>query len=168
MADTSGHEAERVVDHILRASSRLRELLAANFGEFGLNEVRYAVLRVIFDSLPAGCSQADLARHLDQTESSVSTLVERMREGGLLYRLRSKSDRRKRVLMLTDQGRQLHDLARVSYQKQLEALLARLEAGQTAMLAHLLQLLVDELSKPAAVSTVPAEAISVFQPGEAA
>ena len=165
MAESSAPDAELVVDHILRASNRLRELLATNFGEFGLNEVRYAVLRIIFDSLPAGCSQADLARHLDQTESSVSTLVERMREGGLLYRLRSKSDRRKRVLMLTDQGRQLHDLARASYQKQLAALLARLEAGQTSTLAHLLQLLSEELAKPAAVA---AETISVFQPSEAA
>ena len=167
MVESSFRDAEEVVEHVLRAAARLQEVLASHFAGIGLNEVRFTVLRIIADSLPAGCSQAELARRLEQTESSVSTLIDRMRAGGLLYRLRSKTDRRKRVLMLTEEGRRLHDLARESYGRQMSELLKRLEAGQTATLAHLLRLLVDELTQSAAVA-VPDEAESgkgIINPG---
>ena len=62
--------------------------------------------------MQVGCSQADLANELQQSESSISTLVDRMRTSRLLYRLRSKVDKRRRVLMLTDQGRSLLETAR--------------------------------------------------------
>ena len=100
-------QASHVVAEILKTAHRLRSTLSTHFSEFGLTDVRFAVMQIIRDSAPDGCSQSRLAEELDQSESSISTLVERMRSSQLLYRLRSKRDRRKRVLMLTERSRDL-------------------------------------------------------------
>ncbi|HEV8002823.1 MAG TPA: MarR family transcriptional regulator, partial [Planctomycetaceae bacterium] len=94
-----------IVSDILRSAHRIRGVLAAHFAEFGLSDARFAVLQIVRDALPRGCTQTELAERLQQSESSVSTLVDRMRAADLLYRLRSKSDRRKCLLVLTDHAR---------------------------------------------------------------
>src|ERR1700677_1527348 len=94
-----------IISDILRSAHRIRGVLAAHFAEFGLSDARCAVLQIVRDALPRGCTQTELAERLQQSESSVSTLVDRMRAAELLFRLRSKSDRRKCLLVLTDHAR---------------------------------------------------------------
>ena len=98
--------ANRVLDTLMRLGHRVRGVLDARFAGMKMTDARYMALRVVQDSAPEGCTQAKLAAALGQCESSVSTLVERMRTGKLVYRLHPKSDRRKRVLLLTDLGRE--------------------------------------------------------------
>ena len=76
-----------IVSDILRSAHRIRGVLAAHFAEFGLSDARFAVLQIVRDALPRGCTQTELAERLQQSESSVSTLVDRMRAADLLYRL---------------------------------------------------------------------------------
>lgn len=137
--------ASDVIEYVLRAAHRLRGLLAAHFGSIGLSDVRYAVLRIVRDHAPLGCTQAEVANRLDQSESSVSALIERMRESNLIYRLRSKTDRRKRVLILTELGRQMLAEAESNYGRRVAALLAHLEPEQLANLAVALRELCDKL-----------------------
>ncbi|NNJ27243.1 hypothetical protein LzC2_33440 [Planctomycetes bacterium LzC2] len=98
--------ANRVLDTLMKLGHRVRGVLDARFAGMKMTDARYMALRVVQDSSPEGCTQAKLAAALGQCESSVSTLVERMRTGKLVYRLHPKSDRRKRVLLLTDLGRE--------------------------------------------------------------
>ncbi|QDU78663.1 MarR family protein [Polystyrenella longa] len=105
--DPRDESAARLVDNLLEISQKLRGLLQQHYNEFDLNEVRYTVLQFINQTKEAGCSQAELADKLQQSESSVSTLIERMKNSDLIYPLRSKQDRRKRILVLTDHGREL-------------------------------------------------------------
>ncbi|QDT14399.1 MarR family winged helix-turn-helix transcriptional regulator [Alienimonas californiensis] len=98
--------ANRVLDTLMKLGHRVRGVLDARFAGMKMTDARYMALRVVQDSAPEGCTQAKLAAALGQCESSVSTLVERMRTGKLVYRLHPKSDRRKRVLLLTDAGRE--------------------------------------------------------------
>ena len=98
--------ANRVLDTLMKLGHRVRGVLDARFSPMKMTDARYMALRVVQDSAPEGCTQAKLAAALGQCESSVSTLVERMRTGKLVYRLHPKSDRRKRVLLLTDLGRE--------------------------------------------------------------
>ena len=98
--------ANRVLDTLMKLGHRVRGVLDSRFSPMKMTDARYMALRVVQDSAPEGCTQAKLAAALGQCESSVSTLVERMRTGKLVYRLHPKSDRRKRVLLLTDQGRE--------------------------------------------------------------
>jgi MarR family transcriptional regulator for hemolysin len=127
-----------LVEMMLRLGQRLRGHLDTRFGTFGLSDARFAALSVIREAAPAGCTQAHLATKLGQCESSISTLVERMRSSRLLYRLRAKSDRRKRVLMLTDDGRQLFDQGLAARDREADALFNRISAEERQQLATLL------------------------------
>ncbi|HUG94346.1 MAG TPA: MarR family winged helix-turn-helix transcriptional regulator [Planctomycetaceae bacterium] len=151
-------EAARIVAKILKAAHRLRAVLNSHLGQFDLNDVRYTVLQIVGDRVDAGCSQTELADELDQSESSISTLVERMRASGLLYRLRSKSDRRKRVLMLTERGRSLLALADDRHRDQMTSLLAAFSDAERRRLLELLERLVAELGRPATTLRIDREA----------
>ncbi len=141
------HAATQIAGNLGRATHRLRGLLAAHFNEFGLSDVRFAVLQILRDCASRGCTQAELAAALDQSESSVSALVERMRDDNLLYRLRSKTDRRKRVLILTDQARQLLAQVELAHGERVAEILNSLSTSQLKELATHLEVLVEELSQ---------------------
>jgi MarR family transcriptional regulator for hemolysin len=138
--------AANVVAEILNVAHRLRSTLSAHFSEFGLTDVRFAVMQIIRDSAPDGCSQSRLAEKLDQSESSISTLVKRMRSSQLLYRLRSKLDRRKRVLMLTERSRNLLVDAEKCHDERMASLLSCFSAEQLEQFASLLQQLQNNLT----------------------
>ncbi len=144
----SQSRAVEIVDNVLRAGHRLRVVLASHFEEFDLNDVRHAVLQIIENaSVTGGCSQSQLAEALQQSESSISTLVERMRTSGLLYRLRSKSDRRRHVLMLTDRGRELLRRVNQCHSQRMTALLHGFDPMQIEILGTLLKQLVNHLTQ---------------------
>ena len=152
-------EASEIVTNVVRAAGRLHGLLGGHFARFGLNEIRYEVMQIVEGASQDGCSQAELADRLDQSESSVSTLVDRMRKDGLLYRLRSKTDRRMRSLMLTEKGRELFTSARACHDERLAELLRAVDPVHVSMLNMLLKLLVGELEKieiPAVAVELPA------------
>ncbi|QDT63511.1 MarR family winged helix-turn-helix transcriptional regulator [Calycomorphotria hydatis] len=143
----SEEEPGALVENMLRVGHRLRGLLDSKFSQLGLSDARFVALKVIREAAPHGCTQAHLATRLGQCESSISTLVERMRASQLLYRLRSKADRRKRVLMLTEEGRRLLDLAAVQYEHQAEKLCAGLSFEERQALAGMLNELSNGLER---------------------
>lgn len=150
--------AIKVVATLLKTSHLLRAFLADHFAEFGLSDIRYTVMRRIDQSGEQGCSQAELARELNQSESSISTLIDRMRNDGLIYRLRSQNDRRKRVLLLSDEGRQRFARARACHGEKMGQLLSGLNEEQVATLQTSLDVLTDELAETKQTETVRAAA----------
>ncbi len=141
-------DSEETVECLLLAAHSLRGMLSEHLAKYGLNDIRYAVLKLIADSSPDGCSQAELARHLRQSESSISTLVDRMRSSHLVYRLRSKQDRRKRVLMLTEQGQEMLSQARASYRQQVDQLMGWTDSDEQTQFAETLERIVKRLESP--------------------
>jgi DNA-binding MarR family transcriptional regulator len=144
-----------IVSDILRSAHRIRGVLAAHFAEFGLSDARFAVLQIVRDALPRGCTQTELAERLQQSESSVSTLVDRMRAADLLYRLRSKSDRRKCLLVLTDHARETLDKLEVCHHERMAELLGCYKSEQLRDLAVLLKILDSELTRRELAGTDP-------------
>jgi DNA-binding MarR family transcriptional regulator len=144
-----------IVSDILRSAHRIRGVLAAHFAEFGLSDARFAVLQIVRDALPRGCTQTELAERLQQSESSVSTLVDRMRAADLLYRLRSKSDRRKCLLVLTDHARDTLDKLEACHHERMAELLSCYKSEQLRDLAVLLKILDSELSRRELAGTDP-------------
>ncbi|MEO1993726.1 MAG: MarR family winged helix-turn-helix transcriptional regulator [Planctomycetaceae bacterium] len=122
--------ATELIDTILRTAHLLRGVLADHFAEFGLSNVRYSVMKMVEADNTGGCSQAKLAGHLKQSESSISTLVDRMRSDALLYRLPSQTDRRKKVLMLTEKGRGLLRAIDGCHETRMRELLQDIDAEQ--------------------------------------
>lgn len=143
---SSAVPAERVVERLQTAAQCLKSRLAEHFQKFDLNEIRYAVLNLVQASSPHGCSQTDLAEHLDQSESSISTLVERMRADDLIYRLRCKLDRRKRVLILTERGQLVLQRIKSCHRQLLEQMLQKFSEPQRIELIRLLSELTEHLN----------------------
>ena len=130
--------ANRVLDTLMKLGHRVRGVLDSRFSPMKMTDARYMALRVVQDSAPEGCTQAKLAAALGQCESSVSTLVERMRTGKLVYRLHPKSDRRKRVLLLTDQGREALEHAEAARAEAARELCVNLSAEERHGLCNVL------------------------------
>jgi DNA-binding MarR family transcriptional regulator len=144
-----------IVAEVLRSAHRIRGVLASHFAEFGLSDARFTVLQIVRDSLPRGCTQTELAERLQQSESSVSTLVDRMRAADLLYRLRSKSDRRKCLLVLTDHAREVLEKLERCHHERMAGLLSCYTSNQLHDLAVLLKILDAELSRREMAGTDP-------------
>ena len=144
--ETEPGPAIRVVETTLQLAHQLRGLLAEALSEFEMNEVRFQVLKFVFETGSTGCSQRDLAEVLSQSESSISTLVERMRGDRLLYRLREQHDRRKHVLLLSEQGHRVYDAVRLHRAHRIAELLAGLTPREVGVLSTLLRRASEELS----------------------
>ena len=141
--------AGELIDQIQKAAHVLKTRLSDHFHSFGLNEIRYTVIKMVQNAAPHGCSQTDLADALEQSESSISTLVERMRTDNLIYRLRSKLDRRKRVLILTERGQSILKQVEECHEERLEQMMYKFGPEQRAALNDLLkQLMTHLVSRP--------------------
>jgi len=90
-------------------SRHLRRALGERYSAANLSESTAAVLEAL-GTARANLTQADLARELNFSESSLCGLIERMRQNGLLQRERSWKDRRKSVLTLTAIGEEIFQL----------------------------------------------------------
>ena len=154
--------AEKLIDQIQRAAQILKNRLAEHFQTFGLNEIRYSVIKMVHEAAPHGCSQTDLADALSQSESSISTLVERMRSDNLVYRLRSKLDRRKRVLILTERGQSILQQIEQCHAERLEQMMRNFGPQQRIQLGQLLEELLSHLDVKS--KSDPAEAAQVKPP----
>lgn len=89
---------------LLRAAECLTAALFECTAEAGLNEARYRVLTALQLSRGGECSQSMLADLLLQSESNLSTLLERMSADGLIVRARSQLDRRRCEIRMTESG----------------------------------------------------------------
>lgn len=118
--------AAETVEALIKAAHILRGVLSEHFAEFGLSDIRYLVMKMISEADAGGCSQAQLAVHLQQSESSISTLIDRMRGDDLIYRLPSQIDRRKKVLMLSDKGLQMLARIEVCHERRMQYLLDKI------------------------------------------
>lgn len=165
--DSKSAMAPKIVDTILKCAHRLRGLLASHFSEFDLTDIRYAVLKFVQSKECVGCSQADLAEEFQQSESSISTLINRMRNSGLLFRLRSKTDQRKWVLILSEHGRSLLEHVDECHAQRMAHLFQKMSVQEMTTISDLLSQLVQtlavakfpKLEKKAAVATIDAAAM---------
>ena len=144
--DSKSEMAPKIVDTILKCAHRLRGLLASHFSEFDLTDIRYAVLKFVQTKETVGCSQADLAEEFQQSESSISTLINRMRNSGLLFRLRSKTDQRKWVLILSEHGRTLLENVDECHAQRMAHLFQKMNMQEMTTISDLLSQLVQTLA----------------------
>lgn len=135
--------ASETLDHLLRVAAHIRASLGDFLEQYSLTEVRYSILATLRAAALTGLSQAELAERLMQSESNISTLIERMQQEGFVDRLRSDADRRKWVLLLSPSGQRLFD--RVEIAKRSWA--ARLTRGVPVDDRSTLGLLVRQLSE---------------------
>jgi DNA-binding MarR family transcriptional regulator len=139
-------DAIRRIVRVLRLSSRLAER------ELGIGSAQLFVLQQLA-AAPAR-SINELAERTYTHQSSVSVVVRRLVEQGLVTRRHAPGDRRRRELRLTEAGRRLASRAPVPGQVRLIAGLRALPLAQLRTLGRLLDRVVEEMGaagEPAAM-----------------
>lgn len=138
-------EAPVLAQLIVRAADCLRAVLHTPTNEAGLNETRYNVLDLLHREPAGSCSQSCIASRLLQSESNLSTLLDRMHSDGLIARTRSSTDRRRVAISLTPTGRE--SLARADQRRARAAaeVLQALDEPARAALGGWLWLLIRSL-----------------------
>lgn len=122
MASTNA--ANRFIERLAALTEGLQALRAGVLDRHGLADCWYELLRGVAAHGEAGCSQKELAEQLGLAESRVCGLVDQLYERGLLHRFRSKKDRRRSVLLLSQSGRETVGRCQSEFDAALASLLA--------------------------------------------
>jgi len=153
--DQSQADAAALLDGLLRVAQGVRLRSNEWLGRFQLNDGRHAVLMALASANDNGCSQAELAVKLGQSESNISTLIERMQRDGLVDRSRSEADRRKRVLLISAAGRRTLASVDVGRSAWAARLLKGIPVDNQRQLFGLLQQLGTSLEAPLPTQALP-------------
>jgi DNA-binding MarR family transcriptional regulator len=122
------------------AGLRLTGAVAAALAPFGIDGRRLAVLAVLAAGPPL--SQSEAAERLGVDRTSMVALVDGLEAQGLVERRRSERDRRRNVLELTPDGRDLLRDAEAARAEAERDFLAPLTAADAAHLVRVLRALV--------------------------
>lgn len=131
---------------------RLQQIAVAIFLQeteaTGITPVQYAALQTVANA--PGIDQRTLARTIGFDTSTIAGVIDRLQSRGLMQRNASPTDRRVRLLTLTDDGRRLLAETLPGMQRAQARMLAPLPAGDRAEFMRMLRTLVqanNELSR---------------------
>jgi DNA-binding MarR family transcriptional regulator len=105
-------------------------------GSFGLSASQYAVL-LLLDGVE-GWRLTDLSERLLLDKSTVTRLVDRLEQAGLVRRMADHADRRVQRVLLTEPGFELREQARAAHERSLARRLAILGQDEQQQLCRLL------------------------------
>lgn len=139
--------SREVLDALRRIVQALRESSRRAEQQLGISGAQLFVLEKLAD----GPSQSlnDLAARTFTHQSSVSTVVARLVDQGLVSRQRSSDDSRKLELVLTGRGRRLARRTTGAAQERLIGSIQQIPAESRTHLAALLQHVVAGMNAPA-------------------
>ena len=140
---------------LMRTAECLTALVQGPTVQAGLNESRYRVLDVLRRKTSGTCSQTELATQLLQSESNLSTLLERMRKDGLISRVRSESDRRVALIGLSQVGAAALDRAEPARSRAMASVLRVLDEDDQETVCKDLRLLLQTLERALGLSGRP-------------
>lgn len=138
MRDASAPELAPWLGRCLRLCRQIEQQLTARYAAVGLNPTRVAVLEALV-SAATPPTQAALAADLNLSESSLCSLIDRMRQDGLLACNRDLRDRRKLTIAVTPLGLQQRAAADRALHQLLHCLEGEFPSGQQSQLCVLLQ-----------------------------
>ncbi len=124
-----------------RARASLLAHLDAELGRFGLNAMQYAVLKHLSDG--AARTAADLCRFMYYDTGSMTRILDRLEEKGLLRRERCRDDRRVVFLHVAAGGRTLLPRLRAVGTRVLDAHLAGFSTAEVENLRRYLARMID-------------------------
>jgi DNA-binding MarR family transcriptional regulator len=103
---------------------------------FGLSASQYAVLLLLDGD--EGWRLTDLSERLLLDKSTVTRLVDRLEQAGLVRRIPDRADRRVQRVVLTERGVEQRDCARAAHERSLARRLAALGPAEQRQLCRLL------------------------------
>ena len=93
--------------NIYLTGALLRKRAREFFSRHRITDVQFNVLALIYDRAgwDGGLTQVELSRLLLVNRSNITSLIDRMEQGGLVIRAPDPADRRSKVVSLTARGR---------------------------------------------------------------
>lgn len=138
---------------------RLQQIAVAIFLQetepLGLTPVQYAALQGVANA--PGIDQRTLAGAVGLDTSTVAGVIDRLQARGLLERLASPSDRRVRLLTLTDDGHALLRAAVPAMRRAQQRMLAPLPEAERAEFMRMLRVLVEANNALSRAPSSPAD-----------
>lgn len=138
-----------IISTLLHAASFVRSKFGEFLQHYEMTEGRFAVLATLHSAGLQGLSQSEVADQLHQSESNISSLIERLHRDRLVDRRWSDTDRRKRVLLLTAEGTRRFLLVETGRRRWARSLLANIDRQGRKALTDGLSELDSHLNKPA-------------------
>jgi DNA-binding MarR family transcriptional regulator len=130
MIDNSTHVSE-LVPALMRLVAELTRKTRALFGAGGLDLTpdQFAVLQALAEHTDL-ITQAQLAAELAREKTVVLRQIDSLEKRGLLERVADPDDRRKRGLVLTDEGRRVHAAAKIIVEQLMTELVGDMPAEE--------------------------------------
>ncbi|MFN3761918.1 MAG: MarR family winged helix-turn-helix transcriptional regulator [Anaerolineae bacterium] len=123
----------------------LRARFARDLARYGLTFPQFMALCSLEHAEGQSMRMGDLAAATHQSAASMTGIVDRLLEGGLVERRPDPTDRRSVVVALTPQGAQLLERVRAGRRHTVEGLLRSLSADEQAQLHAILGKLLEGL-----------------------
>lgn len=110
--------------------------------EFSISIQQAAVLAIIEFIGDGAINQKTLSDEMSVKESSVSSIIKNMIKNNLIYKVQSKEDARKQILMVTDKGKKVCECLEKSAAKVENELYGHLTGKEREELINILKKLV--------------------------
>jgi DNA-binding MarR family transcriptional regulator len=125
-----------------RAAQKSRDLFNRSLQPLSLTSKSFAVLSVLQEGTT--CSQMDLGKGLGIDRTTMVSVIDELEQHHFVERTRHPTDRRQHVIVLTPEGKEVYQQAKLAAERFEEAYLAPLSAEQQQQLTVLLQLLTSD------------------------
>jgi DNA-binding MarR family transcriptional regulator len=122
--------------HIRLAHGAVYRHFSETFAHLDMTQKQVSVLWLVDDH--SGIAQTDLAQRMRMDRATTMAIVNRLQSRGYLVRGKSKSDRRKQTLNLTDAGRKALRTAKNAIRQHEQWLKSRFSNREVARLIELL------------------------------
>ncbi len=143
MIDFKTQSAGYVANHMARL---FEKGLHRRIEPLGLAPAQFMALLALWDE--DGITQQNLRLHLDVEQATMANTLKRMERDGLITRRAHKSDKRARLVYLTDKARELQGGALSAARAQNEIALGGLSAGERAQLVSLMLRVIRQMKTP--------------------
>lgn len=131
---------------IRRAHQTAVAVFAAATAELNITTSQYGVLHVV--AFIPGLDQITLARLIGLDRSTTSMVLGLLEQRGLIERAQHETDRRRRVLKITDAGRKLHESAQGPVARAISRLMKPVASGERGRVLDLLEHIVASATAP--------------------
>lgn len=131
-------ELEQCVNFVLtKAQNAIQQLFKAELAPYGVTPGQYAVLKCLWDD--NGQTAKQLSERLYLDGSTVTGILDRMENKGLIARQPDPKDRRALRVMLTEKGQSLEEPVNNAIELANRKALDKLDPQQSAVLKKLLE-----------------------------
>ncbi len=139
---------EALEQQIFRLTEALRRRFARHLARHGLTPPQFITLCSLAQSAEKSSRMGPLAAAAFQSAASMTGIVDRLMERGLVRREQDPQDRRSVVVVLTEEGERVLRQIREERRRDMVHLLRRLPAEDQVHLSFILENLLEEIEEP--------------------